>query len=141
GWRWLAAGRAPVVPAPTLFRCRGGAVGRCGRLRARDGPGRSRRVRGGGCGGQPAAGRCGVILVVALAGGLGAALRYVVDSLVPTGAPDAVPRGTAVVNVSGSFLAGLLGGALAAGALSPAVYAVGVAGFCGGYTTFSTASL
>jgi len=82
-----------------------------------------------------------VILVVALAGGLGAALRYVVDSLVPTGGPDAVPRGTAVVNVSGSFLAGLLGGALAAGALSPAVYAVGVAGFCGGYTTFSTASL
>lgn len=81
-----------------------------------------------------------MILVVALAGGLGAALRYVVDSLVPTGGPDAVPRGTAVVNVSGSFLAGLLGGALAAGALSPAVYAVGVAGFCGGYTTFSTAS-
>ncbi len=82
-----------------------------------------------------------MIVLVALAGGLGAALRYTVDALLPAGDVDAVPRGTVVVNVSGSFLAGLLGAALGAGALAPAAYVVGVAGFCGGYTTFSTASL
>ncbi|WP_413451777.1 fluoride efflux transporter CrcB [Georgenia phoenicis] len=81
------------------------------------------------------------LLLVALGGGLGAAGRYVVDSVLPSGDADRVPRGTTAVNLSGSLLAGVLVGALAAGALDPRAYAVVLAGFCGGYTTFSTASL
>jgi len=83
----------------------------------------------------------GLSVLVALAGGLGAALRYAVDSAVPDGGPVRVPRGTTAVNLAGSFLAGVCGGALSAGAADPAVYAVAVAGFCGGFTTFSTATL
>lgn len=82
-----------------------------------------------------------MILLVALGGALGAAARYVLDSLLPSGGPDRVPRGTTAVNLSGSLLAGCLVGALAAGALDLRAYVVALAGFCGGYTTFSTASL
>ena len=49
------------------------------------------------------------------------------------------PAGTVVVNVSGSFLAGLLSGAALAGVLGGPAASVAVIGFCGGYTTFSTA--
>lgn len=82
-----------------------------------------------------------MVLLVALGGGLGAAARYVVDSLVPSGGVDQVPRGTAVVNVSGSLLAGVLVGAVAVGTLGTTPSVVALAGFCGGYTTFSTATL
>lgn len=82
-----------------------------------------------------------MILLVALGGAAGAAARYAVDSALPDAGPDRVPRGTSVVNLSGSLLAGALVGALAVGALAPGAYAVAMAGFCGGYTTFSTASL
>ncbi|WP_454085526.1 fluoride efflux transporter CrcB [Georgenia sp. Marseille-Q6866] len=82
-----------------------------------------------------------MILLVALGGALGAAVRYVLDSLLPSAGPERVPRGTTAVNLSGSLLAGCLVGALAAGSLDPRAYVVALAGFCGGYTTFSTASL
>ncbi len=82
-----------------------------------------------------------MILVVALAGGAGAALRHVVDALLPDAGPDRVPRGTSAVNLSGSLLAGLLVGALATGSLSPQTYVSALVGFCGGYTTYSTATL
>lgn len=80
-------------------------------------------------------------VLVALAGALGAALRYTVGVLLPDPGPDRVPRGTTAVNLVGSLLAGLLVGALAAGRLAPEVYLVALTGFCGGFTTFSSASL
>lgn len=78
-------------------------------------------------------------LVISLAGGLGAALRHVVDRVVEERAPGAAAGGlgTFVVNVSGSFLLGLVVGIVPTGAW---VAVLGV-GLLGGYTTFSTAML
>lgn len=84
------------------------------------------------------------VLLVALAGGLGAAARFVTDSLLARRDPFRVPLGTMVINISGSLLLGLLTGLLATGSPGTAgatVETVLGTGFCGGYTTFSTASV
>ena len=83
-------------------------------------------------------------LFLALAGGLGAAARFVVDALVARHSSFRVPLGTVVINVTGSFLLGLVTGLFALGSPVSAgatVKAVLGTGFCGGYTTFSTASV
>ncbi len=79
-------------------------------------------------------------LWIALAGGLGAVTRYVVDTAVARRNRTGFPLGTVVINVTGSFLLGLLTGWLLTGALGPWGAIVGT-GFLGGYTTFSTASV
>jgi CrcB protein len=78
-----------------------------------------------------------MIVLVALAGGVGAVLRFVVDSLVARAVRTRVPMGALVVNVTGSFLLGLLVATAPAGDAR----AVLGAGLLGGYTTFSAASL
>ncbi len=86
-----------------------------------------------------------MIVLVALAGGLGAASRFLVDDLVNRWlrrdgrVQPLVPWATILVNVSGSLLLGLLVGAAAGRALEPDLLTVAGTGFCGGYTTFSTA--
>jgi CrcB protein len=69
-------------------------------------------------------------VLVAVAAGLGAVLRYLVDRSVPR---DHFPRGTVLVNATGSFLLGVVTAATA-GDLAT-VLSVGV---LGGYTTLST---
>lgn len=81
------------------------------------------------------------MVAVALAGGAGAAARFVLDGAVRGRTRSSFPWGTALINVSGSFLLGLLGGLLARHAVSPGAYAVAGTGFLGGFTTFSTASV
>ncbi|MFI7582140.1 fluoride efflux transporter FluC [Kocuria sp. M1N1S27] len=78
-------------------------------------------------------------VLICLLGGLGAMARFTVDGAVRQRWATSFPAGTVAVNVSGSFLAGLLSGAALAGALGGAAAAAAVIGFCGGYTTFSTA--
>ncbi len=79
-----------------------------------------------------------MIVVVALAGGAGAAARFVVDGLV---ARRRALLGTLVVNVTGSFLLGLVTGLVAGHrGLDDLALAVGT-GLLGGYTTFSAASV
>lgn len=80
-----------------------------------------------------------ILLLVAVLGGVGAAARFVVDGAVRSRWTRTFPLATLVVNVSGSFLIGLLTGAHLFHGLGPTWLAVAATGFCGGYTTFSTA--
>ena len=80
------------------------------------------------------------LLLVALGGAIGASARYLVGAFVANRFGPDFPWGTFIVNVSGSFLIGVIlslvgGGLLPAGARP--FLAVGV---MGGYTTFSTYS-
>lgn len=75
----------------------------------------------------------GVVVLSALAGGLGAAVRYLLDVGVARVWGTRFPWGVLVINVSGSFALGV-----GVGLLPDAATIVG-AGFLGGYTTFSTA--
>ena len=83
--------------------------------------------------------RAWLMLVVAVSGGLGAGLRYVVDSLLTPSAGSRFPVGILVVNVSGSLALGLVTGlgTVVAPELS---LAIGL-GVLGGYTTFSTVAV
>ena len=80
------------------------------------------------------------LLLLGLAGGLGAGARFVVDGLVRAKLRTALPVGTIAINVSGSFLLGLVAGAVIVHAAPPELQAIAGTGFLGGYTTFSTAS-
>ena len=73
-----------------------------------------------------------VLLAVAVGGALGAVLRQLTS--VSLAGRGRIPWGVLVVNVVGSFIAGL---ALAL-PLDPTVQLVIVSGVCGGLTTFST---
>lgn len=76
-----------------------------------------------------------LFLGAALAGGVGAVLRYLVDLGVGRVVGRRFPWGILLVNVSGSFALGLV-----TTALPDAAFLLG-AGLLGGYTTFSTAML
>lgn len=85
-----------------------------------------------------------MMLLLALGGGLGAVTRFVVDAFVARRNPFRVPLGTMLINITGSLVLGLLTGLLVAastGSSGATVRAVVGTGFCGGYTTFSTASV
>jgi CrcB protein len=77
-------------------------------------------------------------LLICLGGGLGAVLRFLVD----TGLRARFEVwSTAVINASGSFLLGLLAGLVAHHGLGAGALTVLGIGVCGGYTTFSTATV
>lgn len=75
-----------------------------------------------------------LFVLVALAGGVGAGARYLLDLGVAALTGDRFPWGILVVNVTGSFALGLLTGAVSDAAL----LAVVGTGLLGGFTTFST---
>lgn len=83
------------------------------------------------------------ILWVSLAGGLGAAARFMFDGAVNRRFRSVLPVGTLAINVIGSFLLGLLTGAAThhLAGVDASVKAILGTGFCGGFTTFSTASV
>jgi CrcB protein len=80
------------------------------------------------------------ILLLGLAGGLGAGTRFAVDGIVRSKIRTALPVGTIAINVTGSFLLGLVAGAVMVHAAPVELQAIAGTGFLGGYTTFSTAS-
>jgi CrcB protein len=82
-----------------------------------------------------------MLLYVALGSAIGGVSRYLLGGLVHRMLGTAFPAGTLLVNVSGSFLLGvILRYALENPSLTPEVRAFLTIGFCGGYTTFSTFS-
>lgn len=72
------------------------------------------------------------------AAAIGAPLRYLVDLAVTERSPGVFPRGTFVINVTGSLLLGFLTGLGLYHAFPDTPRIVLGTGFCGAYTTFST---
>ena len=82
------------------------------------------------------------LLLVGAGGFFGAISRYLVDGWVSTATGGAFPWGTLVVNVTGSFVLGLLFAAsVERGVLPAEIRAPVLIGFIGAYTTFSTLTL
>ena len=82
----------------------------------------------------------GTAFLICIAGGIGAALRFVLDGLIRTRVRSTYPVATAVINLSGSLVLGLITGLAARQLLPPQWHLVLGTGLLGGYTTFSTAS-
>ena len=81
-----------------------------------------------------------IFLLLTVAGGVGAAVRFIVDGVIREKLQTGYPWATTVINVSGSLLLGLLTGMAVSAAVPAGLNFVLGAGFLGGYTTFSTAS-
>ncbi|MDQ1520478.1 MAG: fluoride exporter [Actinomycetota bacterium] len=73
-----------------------------------------------------------------VAGAVGAVARYVIDALVQQRTPSNRPWGTFTINVTGSFVLGLLTGLALYHGLGRTPKTVLGTGFCGAFTTFST---
>ncbi|USR78787.1 fluoride efflux transporter FluC [Arcanobacterium pinnipediorum] len=78
-----------------------------------------------------------MIVFIGIAGGCGAVARYWLDTGIKKAICSPNPFSTAVINVLGSFILGLI----VAAELDPMWSAVLGLGLCGGFTTFSTASV
>jgi len=79
-----------------------------------------------------------VLFLVAIAGGLGAACRYMLDFAITQRTRGVLPWGTWAVNVTGSLALGFLVGLALQVNLPLEVRIVLGGGFLGAYTTFST---
>ncbi len=81
-------------------------------------------------------------LAVFLGGGLGSVCRFAISSLmpVPSGHLGAFPFRTFLANILGCFFIGLLSALFLDSSVRPELKNFLVAGFCGGFTTFSTFS-
>jgi CrcB protein len=81
------------------------------------------------------------VLFIALGGSLGAVARYGVSSYVSTTVHEIFPWGTLIVNLSGSFLLGVVIELFEHTILPPNLRSLITIGFLGAYTTFSTYSM
>lgn len=83
-----------------------------------------------------------MIWYVALGSAIGGVARYLLGGFIQERAGTVFPIQTLAINVTGSFLLGLIQRfALDSTAISPEARAFLTIGVCGGYTTFSTFSL
>lgn len=77
-------------------------------------------------------------LLVVIGAIVGAPLRYLTDRAVQMRHDTVFPWGTFVVNVTGSFILGLLTAAASSGHVSPHLQLLIGTGLCGALTTYST---
>lgn len=80
-------------------------------------------------------------VLVAVGGGIGAAARFLVDTLIARHNRWSVPLGTMTINVTACLLLGMLTGLALAHPGHERLHVVLAVGFLGGYSTFSTASV
>lgn len=80
------------------------------------------------------------VLAVMLAGATGALLRFLIDAAVKHRRTVSFPWATVIINVTGSLLLGVLAGLVIFDGAPNSLQQIVGTGFCGGYTTFSTAS-
>jgi CrcB protein len=80
-------------------------------------------------------------MLVAVGGGLGAAARFLMDTLIARHNRLSVPLGTLTINVTACLLLGMLTGLTLTHPGNDGLHAVLAVGFLGGYSTFSTASV
>ena len=81
-----------------------------------------------------------IVVGVMVAGACGAVLRYLVDHVLQRRARAQFPLGILAINVTGSFVLGLLTGSALHHGVSPTWLTVAGTGLIGAYTTFSTFS-
>ncbi|MFT3662413.1 MAG: CrcB family protein [Gordonia sp. (in: high G+C Gram-positive bacteria)] len=79
------------------------------------------------------------ILGVGVFGGLGAVARFAQDTVVKSKVTSAFAWGTFTINVLGGLILGLITGLVVFGGHADEWRVLLGIGFCGGYTTFSTA--
>ncbi|MFC9556682.1 fluoride efflux transporter CrcB [Rhodococcus sp. NPDC056960] len=80
------------------------------------------------------------VVWIACAGSAGAVARFVVDGAIRHRRASEFPWATGIINVSGSLLLGFLVGMVLFHTAPHEWQVIAGVGFCGGYTTFSTAS-
>lgn len=79
------------------------------------------------------------MFLAGVGGFVGTCLRYLTGKLCHLLVVGSFPLGTFVVNVVGSLIIGLfLGVAERTNTITPAISALLITGFCGGFTTFSS---
>jgi CrcB protein len=78
------------------------------------------------------------VLLVIVGAAVGAPLRYLTDRAVQSRHDSVFPWGTLAVNLTGSFLLGLLAAGAAEHAVAGSVTALLGTGLCGALTTYST---
>ena len=81
------------------------------------------------------------LLFVATGGAIGASARYLAARAAMLLLPTTFPWGTAIVNVSGCLVMGVVAGLADQGAIAPSTRLFLATGILGGYTTFSAFGL
>lgn len=81
-----------------------------------------------------------ITLWISIFGGVGAVTRFVSDGLIRTVLGRKFPWATVIINVAGSFMLGILTGLVIYRHWGGNMKLIFGTGFCGGFTTFSTAS-
>jgi fluoride exporter len=80
-----------------------------------------------------------VIWLIGIGGSFGAAARYLLGNIIFSKKKlSSFPLGTWLINITGSFLLGLLANLHLSNDISDGVWFFVGVGFCGAYTTFST---
>ncbi|MDT7935316.1 MAG: fluoride efflux transporter CrcB [Sphingomonadaceae bacterium] len=81
---------------------------------------------------------------IAAGGAIGTLFRYQINLFFTARLGEAMPWGTIIINITGSFIIGLFAALTETGGrlpVPPDIRAFILVGFCGGYTTFSSFSL
>jgi CrcB protein len=82
------------------------------------------------------------LLIVGLGGGAGSMLRYGIQKILNPHTAAVFPTGTLLINISGCFLIGILWSVFSRSvSINEEMKLLLMAGFCGGFTTFSAFTL